>query len=97
MTCTFCAVHPCDREDNGGCTQRCVKTPALKSEMAKPRTRRLAGVRREGDFTKVKMINKFREVATKAIKALITIIDRRKSIKCCSIKLFPLKGHTDSI
>jgi hypothetical protein len=50
-----------------------------KSEMAKPRTRRFEGVsRREVVFTKVKMINKFREVAIKAIIALITIIDSRK-------------------
>ena len=25
-------MHPCDREDNGGCTQRCVKTPAQEEE-----------------------------------------------------------------
>jgi hypothetical protein len=52
------------------------KTPTPKSEMAKPRTRTFEGtVRREVVFIKVKMINKFREVAIKDIKASITIID----------------------
>lgn len=58
----------------------CATAPVPKSVMARLKIRIFEGVRKDGVFTKVKIIKTFKTVAKTAVKPLIAIMDTKKSV-----------------